>query len=104
MLGAQAEELLDAGDQAVAIVLPDDKRQVGAQGVVAQRTGPAQLLTDGGGIEGLGLPHLGPIDRGAGQIVEAQQPGLLVIPGVGLLDRPLLYRHRNLSLKLILIS
>ncbi|MNX81063.1 hypothetical protein D3C86_1127390 [compost metagenome] len=72
VFAAQGEELRDPCDQAITIMLPDNKRQIGAQGVVAQFAGPGQLLLDDGGIEGLGLPHLGPVDRRTGQVVEAQ--------------------------------
>lgn len=94
LCGRHRQEVVDAGDQAISVHLPDDEGQVGAQGVVAHLSGPRQLQPDGREIEGLPLPHLRPVDGGSGQVVEPSQPGLLAPPLPGLFCGPLLYRHR----------
>ena len=58
---AMVKKPVDARHQPVAVMLPDDKRQVDAQGVVARLRRPAQFAVDGLGIEGLFLPDIGPV-------------------------------------------
>jgi len=50
--------------------------------------GIAKLPVNRDRIEGVGLPHLQLIDGGAGAEIAADQPGLLGVPGVGLVRRP----------------
>ena len=52
--------------------------------------GPAELAVDRLGIERVGLPHFELVDRRAGEEVAADEPGLGVVPLVGLLGRPAL--------------
>ena len=75
------------------ILLPEQVVQEDAHGVHADAFGPAQFAVDGGGIEGIGLPHLEFVDRGGGQKVRAHRPGLLGIPGIGLGLGPALLRR-----------
>ncbi|SAI96515.1 Uncharacterised protein [Enterobacter cloacae] len=89
------QKAVDARHQAVAVVLPDDKRQVDAQGVIARLRRPAQLALDGGGIEGLFLPDIGPVHRRRRQIVKPAQPAFLLIPRLCLLPAPLLFHYAS---------
>ena len=89
------QKAVDTRHQPVAVMLPDDKRQVDAQGVIARLRRPAQLALDGGGIEGLFLPDIGPVHRRRRQIVKPAQPAFLLIPCLGLLPAPLLFHYAS---------
>ncbi|MNN99548.1 hypothetical protein D3C81_2192200 [compost metagenome] len=56
MAFGDTQKALDAHQQSIAIVLPDDKRQVDAQLVIADLLRPTEFLIDGFGIKGFALP------------------------------------------------
>ena len=99
VLGGDLEELVNALLEALRILLPQQIVQEDAHGVHAQRFRPAQFLVDLLRIEGLCLPHLQFVDRAGGNVVGAHQPGLLLIPGVGLLLGPALRLCEQVSRK-----
>src|SRR5262249_41160400 len=67
---------------------PGEVVQEDAHGVEADLLGPAQLAVNRLGVERVGLPHFELIDGGAGDEVAADEPGLLGVPGVGLVGGP----------------
>ena len=89
------QKLVDTRYQAVAIVFPDNKRQVDAQGVVARRRRPAQFAIDGVGIESLLLPDIGPVHCRRRQVVKPAQPPFLLIPRLRLRFTPLLFHYAS---------
>ena len=89
------QKAVDARHQPVAVVLPDDKRQVDAQGVIARLRRPAQLAVNRPGVEGFCLPDIGPVHRRRRQIVKPAQPALLLIPRLCLLPAPLLFHYAS---------
>ena len=54
-----------------------------AHGVHAERLSPAEFGINARGIESVGLPHFELVDGVGGDVVAADEPGLLVVPGVG---------------------
>ena len=88
VLGGDLEKLVDALEEAVAILVPGKVVQENANRVEADRLGPAELAVDRLGIERVGLPHFELVDRRAGEEVAADEPGLGVVPLVGLVRRP----------------
>ncbi|MNP56463.1 hypothetical protein D3C76_1511870 [compost metagenome] len=96
MAVGKRQKVVNTRQQSVAIVLPDDKRQVDAQGVVARLRRPAEFAVDGFGIEGLLLPDIRPVHRRRRQIVKPAQPPFLLIPRLRLFFAPLLF-HRRLT-------
>ena len=62
--------------------MPRQIVQENAHGVEAQRFGPAEFQIDALGIEGFRLPHLQFVDGGGGDVVAADQKGLVLVPRV----------------------
>ena len=87
---AYREKLVEALLESVGVLLPQQVVEENAHGIHADRLRPAELLVDLLGIEGCGLPHLQLVDRVVGNEVAAHQPRLLLIPRVGLFNRPAL--------------
>ncbi|HXM94518.1 MAG TPA: hypothetical protein VOA64_09735 [Candidatus Dormibacteraeota bacterium] len=82
------QETVNALLKTGGILLPEQVVEKDAHGVHAQRFGPSQFVIDLGGIEGGLLPHLQLIDGGLRNVITSDQPGLLRMPGVGLLLGP----------------
>jgi len=86
--GGDGQELIDALLETWGVLLPQKIVQKDAHGVHTQSFGPAQFLIDLLRIEAVSLPHLQFVNGGVRNVVCAHQPGLLLIPGVGLVFGP----------------
>ena len=84
MACGDGQKSVDALREAFRVLLPEQVVQEDAHGVHADGFGPAEFAIDGGGVEGVGLPHFQLVDGGGGKEVGAHRPGLLGVPGVGL--------------------
>ena len=87
-LVGEGEELVQALLQPGGIVLPDEVLHEDAAGVEAQSRAPAEFAVDGLLVERFRRPELGGVGRRAGDVVEADDPRLLLAPGPGLVARP----------------
>src|ERR1700728_927326 len=85
---AEAEEDVDALAEAVRILLPEQVVKKDTHGVHADVFGPAELEVDALRVKGIGLPHFELIDGVVRQVVAADRPRLLGIPGIGLFFAP----------------
>ena len=88
VLVGDREELIDAAQKCFVILFPKQVVQVDTNTIEADVRGPAEFAVDCFRIERIGLPQLKLIDSRAGREVAADQPRLLRIPGVDLLDGP----------------
>ena len=88
MFRRDGEEDADTVTEAVGVLLPDQVVKEDAHGVHAEGFGPAQLEVDAFGVEGFGLPHLELIDGVGGDVVAADEPGLMGVPFIRLRFRP----------------
>ena len=78
------EEGVEALLEAVGVLLPELVLEEDAHGVHADGFSEAELTVVDRGVEGLGLEHLEFVDGVGGDVVRADEPGLLCVPGVGL--------------------
>ena len=79
-------------EEACGILLPGEVVEENAHRVHAEALRPRfKFAVDGREIEGVGLPHFEFVDGGAGDEIAADQPGLLCVPVVGVLRRPLVW-------------
>jgi hypothetical protein len=88
VLLGDGEELVDAVEEAGFVLLPEEVVEEDAHGVEAEALGPAEFSVDGAEVERVGLPHLELVDRAAGDVVAADEPGLFLVPGIRLLNGP----------------
>src|SRR5437763_7828432 len=88
MTGCDIEELLYALLESFRILLPQQVVEKYAHGVHAELLRPTQLQVDAPRIKSVRLPHLELIDGVVWDVVAAQRPGLLRVPGVRLFRRP----------------
>src|SRR5215468_5700035 len=86
------EECVDALAEAGGVLLPQQIVQEDAHRVHADGFRPTELEVDPLRIESVRLPHLELIDRGRGNVVGTEDPGLSRIPVTGLLLAPALPR------------
>src|SRR5688572_17146257 len=101
MTTGNTEKLIDARQQTVAIGLPDDKRQIDTQLVIARFLCPAEFLINHRRIKSFTLPQFGPVNRRARQIIKSANPALLLTPRSRLFPAPLLFHSSLLMLKCI---
>ena len=85
---ADCEEGVDALAEAGGVLLPEEIVEEDAHGVHADGFGPAEFGIDALWIEGVRLPHLELVDGVGGDVVAADEPGLLGVPGIGLVFSP----------------
>jgi hypothetical protein len=88
MPSAHVEESIDACGEPVWIRVPEQIVQVDPDDVQSELRTPGELAFDRRQVECVGLPHLQLVDRGTGDEVAADQPGLLLPPARGLLNAP----------------
>ncbi len=88
VLVGDGEKLVDAIEQPLRVLLPEQIVQKDTDRVEAQTLGEGEFLVDGVEIEGFRLPHLQLVDGGAGDEVAPDEPGLVGVPVVGLLLGP----------------
>src|SRR5215469_1461447 len=84
----EVEKLLDPLLEACRILLPDEIVQEYPHGVHTQPLRPSQLLVYFRRIKGRRLPHFQLINGVGGDEIAAHEPGLMLIPLVGLLGGP----------------
>ncbi|MNE73219.1 hypothetical protein D3C80_1692160 [compost metagenome] len=101
MTGGNRQKLINARQQTLTIILPDDKRQVDTQLVIARVVRPAEFLIDGRRIKGVALPQFRPVHRRTRQIVKSANPALLPAPRCRLFCAPLLFHSSFLMVKCI---
>ena len=82
------QEALEPAQEPARVLLPEQVVEEDPDRVEAEILGPAELLVDDEGIEGLRLPHLERVDRRPRDVVAAERPRLATGPNVGLLGRP----------------
>ena len=80
MLRGDAQELVDAAQEALRILLVGEVVQEHAHRIHADVRRPSQLEIDAGRIEGIGLPHLELVDCGGGHVIGADEEALTGIP------------------------
>lgn len=81
--GANAQEGVDAVFESRGILLPQQVVQEYPQRVHAESGGQYQFVFDGSGVEGFRLPHFQLVDGIGGDVVDAHEPGLVMVPGIG---------------------
>ena len=84
MPGGDRQEGINAFLEARRVLDPQRVMQEDPHGGHAHAFRPTQLAVDLGGVEAFGLPHLKLVDGGSIDVVGADQPLLLAIPGIGL--------------------
>jgi hypothetical protein len=88
MFRGYREKGVNALAEAGGILLPEQVVEENAHCVHADAFRPAELQVDALGVEGRRLPHLQFVDGRRGDVVRADEPGLLPIPVVGPLFGP----------------
>ena len=88
MSEANLQKLIDAFFEAIRILLPYQVVQEYAHRIHPEALRPTQFPVDLRRVEALRLPHLEFVDGICRNVVAANQPGLLLIPGLCLLLGP----------------
>ena len=88
VLGGDGEEGVEALLEAFGVLLPELVLQEDAHGVHADGLRHAEFFVVELRVEGGGLKHFELVDGVGGNVVGADQPGLLRVPGVGLFGGP----------------
>ncbi len=92
VLRGDGEEGVETPFEALGILLPELVLQEDAHGVHADALGHAELFVVQTRVEGGCLKHLELVDGVGRDVVGANEPGLLLIPGVGLCLGPAMLR------------
>src|SRR5688500_15841568 len=88
VLVGDAEELIDAREESLCVLLPENVVQEHANAVEPQPLGQREFPVDGVQVERFRLPHLELVDRVRRDVVAPDEPRLLAVPVVGFLLGP----------------
>ncbi len=88
MLRRDGQKAVDAFLKTCGILLPEQVVEKDPHRVHAHRLCPGEFGIDLGRVEGCLLPHFQLVDRRLGNVITANQPRLLRVPGVRFLLRP----------------